>query len=131
MKCAGNYGVRRESFILHESSGGRLRRRRRQPPRGDACRSCACRYIETHVLRISNDADGARCRELFFVAPDRRRGISGGAHLDCARSRKTYTFCLSRASRARFAISDLADRGRPSVYRVRQNYAKRVSSGIN
>lgn len=79
MKCAGNYGVRRESFILHESCGGRQRR----PLRGDACRSRAVVTLK-HVLRISNDA--GRRRELFSVAPNRGRG--GDRALDYALGRR-------------------------------------------
>jgi len=66
MKCADNYGVRRESFILHESSGEGCGHREVM----HAVRAF-CRYTSKHMLRISNDADGERCHELLFTASDR------------------------------------------------------------
>jgi len=86
MKCAGNYGVRRESFILHESSGERRQRSSNGGGHREVMHVVRTSIVTLkHMLRISNDAE--RRRELFSAAPNRGRGARE-SRLDYALGRR-------------------------------------------
>lgn len=115
MKCADNYGVRRESFILHESSGEGCGHR-------EVIMSFARSVVTSkHMLQISNDVDGERCHELLFAASGRNHGDQvrrEGLLAFSLRAEKTYVMFKLRE------ISSIDSRS--GWYRMRLNCIKRA-----